>query len=124
MLVDFKKADRLSQSTYKSYSSDGLCPRFYGLPKIFKYGIPLCPMVSFVNSTTYVYDFDFSRGRFYRLLIETKITRLRIPACECPDFIRGTTLDASLFTKIPVDLATKVAERGLTEDASLGQRTS
>ena len=30
----------------------------------------------------------------------------------------------SLFTKIPVDLAVKVAEERLREDASLGQRTS
>ena len=35
------------------YSSDGLCPRFYGLPKIHKLGIPLRPIVSFVNSLTY-----------------------------------------------------------------------
>ena len=35
------------------YSSDGLCPRFYGLPKIYKPGIPLRPIVSFVNSPTY-----------------------------------------------------------------------
>ena len=51
-----------------------------------------------------------------------------------PDFIRDKTLDAceelvsfdvvSLFTKIPVDLAVKVAEERLREDASLGQRTS
>ena len=54
----------------------------------------------------------------------------KIPA----DFIRDKTLNAcdelvsfnvvSLFTKIPVDLAVKVAEERLREDASLGQRTS
>ena len=33
MLLDLKKAGRISDSTYKMlYSSDGLCPRFYGLP--------------------------------------------------------------------------------------------
>ena len=36
-----------------SYSSDGLSPRFYGLPKIHKVGIPLRPIVSFMNSPTY-----------------------------------------------------------------------
>ena len=55
-------------------------------------------------------------------------------SCEFTDFIRDKTLDAceelvsfdvvSLFTKIPVDLAVKVAEERLREDASLGQRTS
>ena len=58
------------------------------------------------------------------------ITLSKIPA----DFIRDKTLNAcdelvsfnvvSLFTKIPVDLAVKVAEERLREDASLGQRTS
>ena len=55
-------------------------------------------------------------------------------SCEFADFIRDKTLNAceelvsfdvvSLFTKIPVDLAVKVAEERLREDASLGQRTS
>ena len=55
-------------------------------------------------------------------------------SCEFTDFIRDKTLDAceelvsfdviSLFTKIPVDLAVKVAEERLRADASLGQRTS
>ena len=34
MLLDLKKAGRISDSTYKMlYSSDGLCPRFYGYLK-------------------------------------------------------------------------------------------
>ena len=55
-------------------------------------------------------------------------------SCEFADFIGDKTLNAceelvsfdvvSLFTKIPVDLAVKVAEERLREDASLGQRTS
>ena len=55
-------------------------------------------------------------------------------SCEFADFLRHKTLNAceellsfdvvSLFTKIPPDLAVKVAEERLREDASLGQRTS
>ena len=62
------------------------------------------------------------------------ITNQRPFFCEFADFIRDKTLNASeelisfdvvsLFTKIPVDLAVKVAEERLREDASLGQRTS
>ena len=45
---------KFSDSTYKIlYSSDGFCPRLYGLPKIHKPGIPLRPIVPFVNSPTY-----------------------------------------------------------------------
>ena len=55
-------------------------------------------------------------------------------SCEFADFTRDKTRNAceelvsfdvvSLFTKIPVDLAVKVAEERLRKDASLGQRTS
>ena len=54
-------------------------------------------------------------------------------SCEFADFIRDKTLNAceelvsfdvvSLFTKIAVDLAVKVAEERLRDDASQGQRT-
>ena len=113
------------------YSSDSLCSRFYGLPKIHKPGIPLRPIVSFVNSPTYAIS-----GYLARILSpvvgNTDYTVKN--SCEFADFIRDKTLNAceelvsfdvvSLFTKILLDLAIKVAEDRLREDASLGQRTS
>ena len=117
MLLDLKKAGKISDSTYKMlYSSDGLCPRFYGLPKIHKPGIPLRPIVSFVNSPTYAIS-----GYLARILSpvvgNTDYTVKN--SCEFADFIRDKTLNAceelvsfdvvSFFTKIPVDLAVKVA---------------
>ena len=58
----------------------------------------------------------------------------RLLSCEFADFIEDKTLNAceelvsfdvvSLFTLIRVDLAVKVAEERLREDASLGQRLS
>ena len=75
-------------------------------------------------------SFWLSCENFVAVLFGTLITLSNIPA----DFRRGKTLNAceelvsfdffSLFTKIPVDLAVKVAEERLREDASLGQRTS
>ena len=54
MLLDLKKAGIINEDLYRMlYSSDGLSPRFYGLPKIHKTGIPLRPIVSFINSPTY-----------------------------------------------------------------------
>ena len=114
MLLDLKKACSISDSTYKMlYKSDGLCPRFYGLPKIYKPGIPLRPIVSFVNSPTYAIS-----GYLARILSpavgNTDYTVKN--SCEFADFIRDKTLDAceelvsfdvSFFTKIPVDLAVK-----------------
>ena len=89
------------------------------------------PIVSFGNSPTYAIS-----GYLTRILSpvvgNTDYTVKN--SCEFADFIRDKTLNAceelvsfdvvSLFTKIPVDLAVKVAEERLREDASLGQRTS
>ena len=103
----------------------------YTVPKIHKPGIPLRPIVSFVNSPT-----DAISGYLARILspvvgnTDYKVKN----SCEFADFISDKTLNAckelvsfdvvSLFTKIPVNLAVKVAEERLREDASLGQRTS
>ena len=54
MSLDLKKANIINENLYRMlYSSDGLSPRFYGLEKIHKTGIPLRPIVSFINSPTY-----------------------------------------------------------------------
>ena len=42
-------------------SSDGRAPRLYGLPKIHKQGIPLRPIVSFVESPTYNLSKEIAR---------------------------------------------------------------
>ena len=132
ILFDLKKAGKISDSMYKMlYCRDGLCPCFYGLPKIHKPGIPLRPIVSFVNSLTYAIS-----GYLTRILSpvvgNTDFTVKN--SCEFADFIRDKILNAclelvsfnivSLFSKIPVDLTIRVAEERLREDASLGQITS
>ena len=102
----------------------------YTVPKIHKPGIPLRPIVSFVNSPT-----DAISGYLARILSPVVgNTDCNVKnSCEFADFISDKTLNAceelvsfdvvSLFTKIPVDLAAKDAEDRLGEDASPGQRT-
>ncbi|KXJ11975.1 hypothetical protein AC249_AIPGENE14176 [Exaiptasia diaphana] len=49
-----KLKEKLPESVYKAINTtDGITPRFYGLPKIRKDGIPLRPIVSFIGSQTY-----------------------------------------------------------------------
>ena len=84
---------KISDSTYKMlYSSDGLCPRFYGLPKIHKPGIPLRPIVSFVNSPTYAIS-GFLARILSPVVGNTDYTVKN--SCEFADFIRDKTLNAS-----------------------------
>jgi hypothetical protein len=79
-----KKSNIISKATYeKLYSSDGLSPRFYGLPKIHKPEIPLRPIVSFVNSPTYGVS---------SFLGNTENTVKN--SCHFAEFVRGITLKA------------------------------
>ena len=132
ILLDLKKAGKISDSMYKMlYCRDGLCPCFYGLPKIHKLGIPLRPIVSFVNSLTYAIS-----GYLARILspVVGNTNYTVTNSCKFADFIRDKILNTceelvsfdvvSLFSKIPVDLGVRVAEERLREDASQGQITS
>ena len=131
-LLLLKKSNKISEETYKLLrSSDGLAPRLYGLPKIHKEGVPLRPIVSFVNSPTY----NVSRylARVLSPVVGNTDNTVK-NSQHFAEFIRGQTLDAdqmlvsfdvvSLFTKIPVDLAIKVPTNRLRYDDSLWQRTS
>ncbi len=131
-LLLLKKSNIISETTYKMlYSSDGLSPRFYGLPKIHKPEIPLRPIVSFVNSPTYGVS-SFLAKILSPMVGNTENTVKN--SYHFAEFIRGKTLNAdevlvsfdviSLFTKIPVDLAIKVARKRLRQDVTLSQRTS
>ena len=125
MLLDLKKAGIINEDLYRMlYSSDGLSPRFYGLEKIHKTGIPLRPIVSFVNSPTY--DVSSYLAKIFSPVVAN--------TGNFADFLRGKTLDAedklvsfdvvSLFIKIPVDLAIEVAKKGLRNELFLQKKTS
>ena len=125
-----KKSSKISEETYELLrSSDGLAPRLSGLPKIHKEMVPLRPIVSFVNSPTY----NVSRylARVLSPVVGNTDNTVK-NSQHFAEFIRGQTLDAdqmlvsfdvvSLFTKVPVNLAIKVATNRY--DDSLWQRTS
>ena len=79
MLLDLKKAGRISDSTHKMlYSSDGLYPRFYGLPKTHKPGIPLRPLSLLLILR--LMQFLVILREFCRLLLGILITLSKTPA--------------------------------------------
>jgi hypothetical protein len=85
-----KKSNIISKTTYeKLYSSDGLSPRFYGLPKIHKPEIPLRPVVSFVNYPTYGVS-SFLAKILSPVVGNTENTVKN--SCPFAEFVRGKTL--------------------------------
>jgi hypothetical protein len=114
----------------KLCSSDRLSPRFYGLPKIHKLDIPLRAIVSFVNTPT-----TYGVSSFFKKILSAVVGNTENAvknSCHFAEFVRSKNLKADqmlvsfvvfLFTKIPVDLAIKVATKRLKQDATLLQRT-
>ena len=113
--------DKISPTTtHRLKSSDAGSPRRYGLPKIHKANIPLRPIVSFIGSPTYA----LSKELASILLKLTGLSEHHVKNSE--EFVKSVTsikieeteilvsFDViSLFTKIPVDLAIKVAQERL-----------
>ena len=94
MLLDLKKAGIINEDLYRMlYCSDGLSPRFYGLPKIHKTGIPLRPIVSFINSPTY--DVSSYLAKILSPVVGNTVNTVK-NSLEFADFIRGKTLDAEV----------------------------
>ena len=66
---------------YWLHCSKAVMPRFYGLPKIHKVNVPLRPIMSFVNSTTY------NISKFLSIIIKPLMTN-RFSVKNSIDFIQ------------------------------------
>ena len=131
-LANLKRENKISDSLYnKLRSSDGLPPRFYGLPKIHKPGYPLRPIVSFIDSPTYMLSKHLAQI-LRPLMNNTDLTvKNSVEFCEQMKNVRPKEDDellsfdvVSLFTFIPVDLAIQVATDVLSNDETLQDRST
>jgi len=132
VLLKLKHDGELNPALYTElYCSSGRIPCIYGLPKIHKPAVPLRPIVSFVTSPTYALSKYLVK--VLSPLVGNSPSFVR-NSKEFVQFISEQTLApgevlasfdvVSLFMRVPVELAIRMARQRLESDPSLNDRTS
>ena len=132
LLKKIKTEGGMDEATYRRlYPTGASPPKFYGLPKVHKSGMPLRPIVSSIGSVTYQTAKELSRilkplvGRsphhvqnnqdFLKQLEEIKMG---------PDDIIMSYDVRALFTSVPIKPTLKIIQKLLEEDHTLPQSTT
>ena len=132
ILKNIKSEGGIDNTTYKRlYPTGAGSPKYYGLPKIHKQGVPLRPIVSNRGSVTYESAKELAKilkplvGKSPHHLQNNKdfldsIKDIKITPEEC---IMSYDVSA-LFTSIPIEPAINIIEKHLKEDRNLHSRTN
>ena len=122
----------MNENLYKKlYPTGASSPKFYGLPKVHKDGIPLRPIVSSVGSVSYETAKELSR------ILKPLVGKTEHHVKNAKDFIESIhdiTLEQdeclvsydveALFTLVPIQAALTITKNKLEEDRELHLRTS
>ena len=132
LLKTIKSEGGINNNTYKRlYPTGTVSPKYYGLPKIHKAGVPLRPIISRRGSGTYETAKQLAKfikplvGRSPHHVQNNKdflesIRNIKLQPDECM-----ISYDVSaLFTSIPIDPAIKITQKHLEDDKDLNKRTS
>ena len=110
-LANLKREDKIIDNLYKKlWSSDGLPPHFYGLPKVHKPGYPLRPICyqSIWPRSWNLTDFTVKNSLDF-------CDQIKHVKLEDDDELVSFDV-VSLFTSIPVELAIQVATDVLSKE--------
>ena len=132
LLKKIKTEGGIDDILYKKlYPTGAVAPKFYGLPKIHKSGIPLAPIVSSRGSISY--EVAKELARILKPLVGSSPHHIK----NSGDFIEQikhvklqadetiTLYDVSaLFTSVPIEAAIKIIQRRLELDQELHSRTN
>ena len=132
MLRSIKAEGGISEAVYKRlYPTGAGSPKFYGLPKIHKEGMPLRPIVSSIGAVTYSTSKELSR------ILKPLVGKSPYHIQNSQDFtqqIQGIQLQPNqcmvsfdvkaLFTSVPIQPTITIIKKLLEEDQSLQQRTT
>ena len=132
ILKNIKADGGLSEEAYRRlYPTGAGPPKFYGLPKIHKPGIPLRPMVSTTGTVTYNTDKELAKilkplvGMSTHHVNNTKdfveqLKDIRLKQGECIISYDVT----ALFTSVPIQPVVNIIKQKLANDKDLQQRTT
>ena len=132
LLKTIKAKGRISEDMYRRlYPTGAGSPKFYGLPKIHKPGMPLRPIVSSIGGVTYHTSKEVAR------ILKPLVGKSEHHVKNTQDFIesiKGIHLSEdqcmvsydvkALFTSVPTNKACIIIRQRLEEDPELNQRTS
>ena len=132
LLKTIKTEDGIQENTYKRlYPTGASSPKYYGLPKVHKTGIPLRPIVSSVGSVSYETAKELSK------ILKPLVHNTPYSVRNTQDFIHSiqdvklqddecmVSYDVeALFTSVPVKTAIAIIQKKLETDKDLHLRTS
>ena len=132
LLKSIKAEGGMDENTYRRlYPTGAGPPKYYGLPKVHKPGMPLRPIISSIGSVTHATAKELSR--IFKPLVGKSSHHVK----NNMDFIeslKGIQLQPeecmvsfdveALFTSVPVKSAISIIKKHLEEEKDLHQRTT
>ena len=132
ILRNIKTEGALKEELYRRlYPTGAGSPKFYGLPKIHKSGIPLRPKISSIGTVTNNTAKELARilkplvGLSNHCVHNTRDSVEQIKKVKLKKEESMVSYDVTaLFTSVPIPPVLKIIEEKLTNDKDLPQRTS
>ena len=122
----------MNEVTYKKlYPTGANSPKFYGLPKVHKQGMPLRPIISSIEAVTYQSAKELSKtlkplvGKSSHHVHKNEDSLQHLKGIQLgPDEVIISYDVKALFTSVPIQPALTIIEKLLEEDPGLHEKTS